>query len=197
MARALPLRRTGEGAGTHPAAASPRGGAQSKRSDISRKDPAVPDRRTRRLLPSVLALVLAAGAAACGRADDESAGPERGPADVEDVTDGDEPITEPDRFVGQTVTVSGEVSDLLGPSSFEIAGEDAGGEGLLVVGAAQAPTLDADAVVKVTGTVRDGFDVAEAERDLGLTLDDERFSSFLGRHYVAASSVEVLPANEG
>ena len=152
--------------------------------------------KPRPLLVLLLAFLLAAGVAACGRGDDESAGPETGRTDVEDVTEGDEPITEPDRFVGQTVTVSGEVSDLLGPSAFEIAGEDAGGEGLLVVGAAQAPTLGDDTVVQVTGTVRDGFDVAEAERELGLSLDDALFASFLGRHYIAATNVEVLPANE-
>ncbi len=137
-----------------------------------------PTRRDRRANRSRLVLLtavplLALATVACG---DDSAGPEEG-ATVEDVREGAEVFEEPGRFLGDTVTVSAEVGDVIGPAAFEIAGEG-GRPPILVVGAPNAvPNISDNSVVKVTGTVRT-FDVGAVERDPGIDLDDELFVEY-------------------
>ena len=102
-------------------------------------------------------------------------------------------------YVGQQVTVSAEVSELVTTtdlgSAFRIAGE--GAEPIAVVSATPPPQLDQSDVVRVTGTVmevqRDTF-----EADFGVAADelfedaDGWFEEAEGQIAISASEVEVL-----
>lgn len=122
--------------------------------------------------------------------DAESAGPEAGVA-LYDIAD------DPTEFYGTTVTVSGEVNEVLGPRSFTI-----GDEELLVVSSAPLPEvvdrpgelpLSGGDVVKVTGRVRN-FDVFEVEREIGADLDDELLDAWAATPSIVADSVSLEPA---
>lgn len=136
-----------------------------------------------------------------GCSDDESAGSERG-TDVEDLTDGpDDEVIDQDVFedpgplAGETVTVSGEVSDVFSEQAFTIAGEDAGGEALLVLRQAGRELVGDENVVRVTGVVR-LFRGDPKELDLELASDDD-VASFEGEYVIVASEVEQLDPAEG
>ena len=123
-------------------------------------------------------------------------------ATIDEITDS------PGPFLGQTVTVSGEVDQVLGPRAFTIGGDDFIGEDeLLVVGANDLPQLigrselpgrpagellAADDVVQVTGPVR-RFDLAAVEREIGFDLDDGLFAEWAGRPAVVARTVRLSP----
>jgi len=80
----------------------------------------------------------------------------------------------PTAYIGRTVTVSGEVSEILNPVVFRINEDnllDIGDELLVVhTGEPALVGLTNDAEILVTGTVRN-FVVAEIEDDLGIALD--------------------------
>ena len=80
----------------------------------------------------------------------------------------------PTAYIGRTVTVSGEVSEILNPVVFRINEDnllDIGDELLVVhTGEPALVGLTDDAEILVTGTVRN-FVVAEIEDDLGIALD--------------------------
>lgn len=102
-------------------------------------------------------------------------------------------FADPDQFVGQQVVVSGRVSSLLGgDSSFTISGDVGSGEALLVInatGASDSPVVEQDALVQVTGTVREGFSVTDVEDEFGVELDDDLYGDYEGDNYIAASNV--------
>jgi hypothetical protein len=152
--------------------------------------------------PAVAAVLALSGLGltACG---DDTAGNEAG-ADVQDVTEDDVavgPYDGPydtafygdlDSYVGEEVTVSADVNEILSPTSFTIAGtDDTTVEPLLVVGATEVTGLESDLTVSVTGTVQEGFDVAAVEDDLGADLDDELYTEWDGEHYLVAKSVDT------
>lgn len=146
----------------------------------------------RPLLAAATGLLLLAG---CGGADSD------GGADgvaIEDVTEKPgldygplgEVVADGDRFLGQTVTVSGEVTAQVDDRVFHIAGES-GADGLLVI--SEQPVvedLDSDDVVEVVGTVRERAS-STFETEFGIPYDDD-YDSFGGRHAVLATSVEVI-----
>ena len=147
------------------------------------------------LLVVAVGLVLALGMAACGQ--QETAGPEEGPADVEDVTQGIGVLEDSEYFVGKAVTVSAEVSEVIGPAAFTIAGEGGTPKPLLILSAPNSlPNISDDSVVRVSGTVRE-FDVVAGERELGVDLDDERLGEYADDHAIVANKVEILRAQEG
>ncbi|MCF6745751.1 hypothetical protein E9529_16005 [Blastococcus sp. KM273128] len=102
-------------------------------------------------------------------------------------------------FVGQEVTVSAEISEMVTTtdvgSAFRMAGES--GEPIAVVSASSPAELDANDVVQVTGTVvqvqRDTF-----EQDFGVAADelfedaDAWFSEEEGSAAISADSIERL-----
>ncbi|MGY1836920.1 hypothetical protein ACI79P_17650 [Blastococcus sp. SYSU DS0510] len=102
-------------------------------------------------------------------------------------------------YVGQEVTVSAEVSEMVTTtdvgSAFRIAGES--GDPIAVVSASQTAEMDANDVVQVTGTVvqvqRDTF-----EQDFGVASDelfedaDAWFQEEEGSVAISADSIEVL-----
>lgn len=91
--------------------------------------------------------------------------------------------------LGETVTVNGEVSEVIGPNAFTVGGEEIGENPILVVGA-QVPTLEEGAEVQVAGTVVE-FQVLGSEEDLDLDLVDNEFEDFDGDPAIQATSVTM------
>lgn len=129
--------------------------------------------------------------AACGDDDDDGAGPEEG-ADVEDITE-DDAYFDNDEHVGEEVTVSAEVTEVLTPTSFELGGADWGDDSLLVVSATEAPDLAEGQVVQVTGTVRE-FVYADYEA-YGLG-EEEVYDPYGDEEFLEASSVDTSVPTE-
>lgn len=164
--------------------------------------------RTVRTTVVVVAALSTVGLSACGG---DTAGTETG-ADVEDVA-GDEPaagaqepLADPyagvydtafsegiDSYVGQDVTLSADVDEIITPEAFTIAGaDDTTVESLLVVGATGNDQLSPETTVQVTGTVQDAFTITEVEEQLGVDLDDALFTEYEQEPYVMAQGVEVF-----
>ncbi len=95
-----------------------------------------------------------------------------------------------DQYVGQEVTVTGEVTAQIDDRVFHIAAEP-DTDGLLIV--SQEPIvdeLDSDDVVEVTGTLREK-NADSFEEEFGMPYDDA-FADLRGRHAIDATSVEVV-----
>lgn len=137
--------------------------------------------RTRLLLSALVAALLVAGLAACGD-DDESAGPQTGTT-YEEVVELDS-----DRLLGEAVTISAGVEEVLGPNAF-LLGEGSAQE-LLVVSAPDAgnAVVEEGTAVQVTGEVRE-FRLLDVEGELGVDLDDAAFRDFEEDNYLVAESV--------
>jgi hypothetical protein len=126
--------------------------------------------------------------------EERSAGPETA-ATISDIVD------DPQTYYGNTVTVSGEIGELIGPRAFTIGTqEELGGGTLLVVGAQALPQIieEGDAneitaqdVAQVTGSVRE-FGVGEIEEEIGTGLDNARFRDFEGEPVVIAPRPSIL-----
>lgn len=91
--------------------------------------------------------------------------------------------------LGETVTVNGEVSEVIGPNAFTVGGEEIGDNPILVVGA-QVPALEEGAEVEAAGTVVE-FQVLGYEEDLDLDLVDNEFEDFDGDPAIQATSVTM------
>ncbi|ELS50865.1 hypothetical protein [Streptomyces viridochromogenes] len=128
----------------------------------------------------------AAGLVGCG---DDTAGSDAG-ADVQEVQE-DAFWRDTDRWVGEQVTVSAEVSEVVNEDAFTIAGtEDPDVDELLVVSADTTGVEEGD-LAKVTGTVKENFNPADAEEDLGADWENEIFADWVNEHYIQASSVDI------
>ena len=101
--------------------------------------------------------------------------------------------TEADQYVGEQVTVSGNVSSTPTDSSFTLGADDIGGEGLLVVSAQNVgdqALVETGANLQVQGTVREGFNAEEVATELGIEwTDPEALSAFEGENYLVAESI--------
>lgn len=138
-----------------------------------------------RLVGAVLAIGAVLLAGACGG---DTAGPETG-VDVEDITDEDADFGEGDIVlgaVGETVTISAEIADVLSPSSFTLEAPGLENE-LLVLSAAPAEVSEGDAV-QVTGTVR-RFAFAEFTEDFELG-DRDLYEPFENQRFIQATNVD-------
>lgn len=122
---------------------------------------------------------------------------------IEDVTEREgfdygplgEVVEDGDQLVGQTVTVSGEVSAQINDRVFHIAAEE-GTDGLLIV--SEQPVvdqLDSNDVVEVTGTVRE-VDPSTFEEEFSVPYVED-YEAFDTRHGILATSVEVIAQAEG
>ena len=127
-------------------------------------------------------LLALTGTVACG---DDSAGPDQG-ADVEEITDNDY-FSKADQFVGDTVTVSAAVTDVLTPQSFQLAGDEWGDESLLVTSAEQA-NVQEGTVVRVTGQVAEPFVYGKYANDYGLG-DAALYDPYDGEKFLIAENV--------
>lgn len=114
-------------------------------------------------------------------------------------------VDNPEEFYDSTLTVSGLVSEVVGPNAVTIGGQDGiFEEELLIVGAQPLPELaEGDAVeiavddlVQATGTLQE-FQVPEFEEALGTQFDDNLFSEYEGEPALQASSVALTPAQGG
>lgn len=113
-----------------------------------------------------------------------------GTASVEDIKD------EPARFIGKTVTISGEVEGVEEPRAFRLAGAGwlwddevtvVTGQPVRLAGA----TLEEGDDVIVTGTVRRSV-IADVEREVGWDLQPELEASIENRPFIVASSVRKV-----
>ena len=150
---------------------------------------------------AAIAAVSTLGLTACS----DTAGAEAG-ADVEDVAEEeslDEGLYEGpydtdfydgvDEYVGEQVTLSADVNEVITPESFTMAcTDDTTVEPLLVVGATGDAQLAPETTVEVTGTVQESFVITEVEEELGVDLDDALFAEWEQEPYVVADNVEVL-----
>lgn len=170
------------------------------------------DRRSTRVMAAGVFAVAGLGLAGCN-----TAGPEEG-TDVEDITEGEVLESSPapqdgeaelstgyvgpydqafydesETYAGQQVTVSAEVTETLSTDTFVIAGAAGTAvDPLLIVEEQEVPALDDGQVVEVTGTVAQDFDVAAAEEELGIDLEDELYADYVGEPYLMATTGEIL-----
>lgn len=113
--------------------------------------------------------------------------------EVEEVSDN------PEQFMGQTVTLNGEVAEVLGPNVFRIQEDEAvGGSDLIVITTdSQMPVME-DSQVQVTGEVRQ-LVITEIERDYNLGWDDTTRTrierEYTDRPAVVAQSVQQMMNN--
>lgn len=116
-------------------------------------------------------------------------------------------IDNPSEFYGNQVTVSGLVTEVVGPDAFAIGGNEfVGGESLLIVGAQELPQIvegipegeeiQAQDLVQVTGTLRPA-EQQEITDEIGYELDNQVFEVFGGEAAVVASQVVVTPQQGG
>lgn len=182
--------------------------------------------RTRVALPLAAAFAAAGALSACS---DDSAGPETG-ADVEDVIE-EEPLEEEPleeelveeepleeeaeagggfaeeagALVGQTVTVSATVTELVSENAMRIGEETS--ESLLVLTAGgtlselglEDPEAAAEneAVVQVTGTVaRFDPETVEADYGIGYTAADPIYEPYAGENVIIADSITTITGEE-
>lgn len=113
-------------------------------------------------------------------------------------------LDNPSEFYGNTATVSGLVTEVVGPNAVVIGGNELVNEGLLVVGAQQldqiveglpegeAFDIQQQDLVQATGNVRE-FNLQEVEQEVGYELDPAVFEEFEGRPAVVASSFVMTP----
>ena len=125
--------------------------------------------------------------------DRDSAGPEAGDTTLRAL------LAEPERHLGDVVTVSGEVARLdLRPGAFTIGDRVAPQENELFVlptrsAAFDPAAVDADSVVRVQGTIRRV--TTDDDEDDDLLFDDEEddaFDEFEGELAIKATRVDVL-----
>jgi superfamily II DNA/RNA helicase len=114
-------------------------------------------------------------------------------ADFEEVADN------PNQFMGQMVTLNGEVAEVLGPNVFRIQEDQLiGGSDIIVITTdGQMPVME-DSQVQVTGEVRQ-LVITEIERDYDLGWDDT-FSTEIEREYtdrpaIVAQSIQPMMTN--
>ncbi|WP_026531877.1 hypothetical protein [Arthrobacter sp. H41] len=140
----------------------------------------------------------------------DTAGPEED-VDVEDVVEGEEAPAEPltedgayngfydrsfsddyDSLVGEEVTVSAEVNEIISPVAFTIAGtDDTTVEALLIMHSEELSEVTDGLTVGVSGIVRDAFDLPAVEEDMGIDLDDELYGDWDQMRYIEANSVDT------
>ncbi len=152
-----------------------------------RPDEAEPDPRAS--FPKVLLrIVVCAAALSAGVAFVVHEEPTSGGYDVTSV------LREADRLIGQRVTVTGRVGEVVSAKSLTITD---GGSNLLVLDISVIPAIDNDLDgvvandrVQVRGMVR-RFVIEEVERYVG-ELNDQRYETFVGKPVIVAESFRPL-----
>lgn len=113
----------------------------------------------------------------------------------------DEIADNPNHYFGQTVTIAGEVDDILTPSIFELEENDEpiellNDDSILILGAdIRGMNIREDQIVEVTGEVRE-FVTSEVDRDYALTEDIDLLEvveiEYEGRPVIYVDSVRVV-----
>ena len=157
--------------------------------------------RSTRLASVVLLAVALLGACTRARSVYESPGDvARQPAIT--VVSIPELATDPEEYVGRTVTIAGEVSRVFGPRWFTIGGPEFGGKEILVLGRSSSARLVqslADSsrvlndIVQVTGVVR-VFEEDALEREIeGIDLDGDIFDPFDAEPVIVMTELAISP----
>lgn len=170
---------------------------------------------------AAMAIILLSGVAACGDPNDNRAvapqeqvppttetegfGTETPVGETPDQREGfgtETPVGEApaqtEELIGQTVTINGEVEEIVGSNSFVVQDQDnvLNEDQVLVISVSDQnqPIISEGENVQVTGEVRQ-FVVEDFERDYNLTLDEERrqqlASEYQGRAVVVTDLVNV------
>lgn len=101
---------------------------------------------------------------------------------------------DPSAYIGQSVTLSGEVEEVFGQQAFRLEPDERFGQGLLVV--TQGPVvlgtknLEDGLELRVTGTVRQ-LEIVELEREMGWDLDPEIEAEFAQKPILVAQTVSL------
>ena len=95
-------------------------------------------------------------------------------------------------FIGKTITVNGEVEELIGSKAFLIEGETLFIDPAVLIVSAKKARLIEDSHVRVTGKVTK-FILADIERNLSLDLEDNLFKKYEGESVIIASDVTLTP----
>lgn len=97
---------------------------------------------------------------------------------------------DPAPLEGETITIIGEVEEVLNGSVFRLLGDEYGERGLTIVGA-DVPALEPGVVTRVTGVVMEN-DPDAVGVELGIELTEEDLAAVGESHVVTADSVELL-----
>lgn len=97
-------------------------------------------------------------------------------------------------YVGEEVTLTGDVNEIISSTAFTIAGtEDTTVSPVLVVGGEQTTNLEEGQAVEVIGTAQEAFDLLQ----VGEGLDDDLFADHDGQPYIEATEVSTGVPAEG
>lgn len=151
----------------------------------------------RRLHVSAAVVLLLGGLTACG--DDADVG-SVGPSSPEPVAEA-EFFAHPSSYVGQRVTVLGEVDTIMHNDAFSMAPEiEAIAEndfGKLLVVHPEDLDVAVGSPIKVTGTVQRNFDPSQIRPFREVFAEDPAFAPFVGEPYLQADALDRYPGEEG
>lgn len=141
----------------------------------------------RRVTALCCAGLLGSAMGGCG---DETAGPGLPPAGT--ATSSSPALPEIKSYViGETITVSGTVTDVIGPTSFEMDSPEYGDRSLLVL-CAEERTLSPGQKVEVSGSVQH-FDYRAYADEYGLVADPQRYAEFEAEPFLVTLRALDLP----
>lgn len=112
------------------------------------------------------------------------------------IADFEEVAENPNQFMGQTVSLNGQVAEVLGPNVFRIQEDQLiGGDDIIVITTdSQTPVME-DSQIQVTGEVRQ-LVITEIERDYDLGWDDtlrtEIEREYTDRPAIVAQSIQPM-----
>lgn len=96
-------------------------------------------------------------------------------------------------YVGETVTISADVTEVITPASFTVTGPgDGEAQPLLVIAQHGAVVeINAGVTVDVTGLMRRGLDPQAVEEELDVELDNEELENWRSEPYIQATEIET------
>ncbi|MFP4439447.1 MAG: hypothetical protein ACLFVO_19565 [Chloroflexaceae bacterium] len=102
----------------------------------------------------------------------------------------------PEAYLGETVTVQGDVTEVISANAFRF--DDPaplGGDDILVVGRGESGLVAAGTTLLVTGVVRQ-FDLAAVAEESGLDLQEARFAGFTDETVIVATTIVAAGTRE-
>jgi hypothetical protein len=102
-------------------------------------------------------------------------------------------VSTPGEFIGRTVTLSGQVDQVMNPKAFTLkSGSNHGRDLLIVAKESPTPAVTKGETVQVTGTVQ-RFQRTEFQQETKAGLSNAAFTDFTGRPAILASKVSSKP----
>lgn len=100
-----------------------------------------------------------------------------------------------DSYVGEEISLSAEVLDVLSPTSFTIiSGDDPTANPLLVLNDEGEEIILPGTPIQVTGAVREDFDPGTAEENLAIDLEDALYEDWIGDFYLEVTAIDSPPS---